>query len=181
MDSKRKKTLIRKYDRTAEIYDQLYLSEQKSKYGAILPSLSLSEADSILDAGCGTGLLIPLIAKRSRFVVGIDISLKMLEQAKRRSLSFGNVDLVLADVEFLPLRDGCFSRIFALTTLQNVLNKGRALKEIKRIGTRNSLKILTLLKKGDETKQIELLEKMRFKICLVQDSEQLKDILTICI
>ena len=181
MDSKRKKTLIKKYDRTAEIYDQLYLSEQKSKYSAILPALSLSKADSVLDAGCGTGLLIPLIASQSRFVVGIDMSLGMLEQAKRRSLGFRNVDLVLADVEFLPLRDESFSRIFALTTLQNVLNKRRALKEIKRIGTRNSLKIVTLLKKGDETKQIELLEKMRFKIRFMQDSKQLKDILTICV
>lgn len=181
MDSERKKTLIKKYDRTAEIYDQLYLSEQKSKYDAILPALSLSKADSVLDAGCGTGLLIPLIAERSRFVVGIDISLRMLEQAKRRSLSFRNVGLVLADVELLPLRSEYFSRIFALTTLQNVLNKGRALKEIKRIGTRNSLKIVSLLKKGDETKQIRLLEKMRFKVRLVQDSEQLKDIVIVCV
>jgi predicted TPR repeat methyltransferase len=45
-----------------------------------------ARALDVLDAGCGTGLCGPLIAEYARWLVGVDLSGRMLEQAKERSI-----------------------------------------------------------------------------------------------
>jgi predicted TPR repeat methyltransferase len=41
---------------------------------------------AVLDLGCGTGLIAPLIAPAARRIDGVDLSLPMLQQARRRGL-----------------------------------------------------------------------------------------------
>jgi predicted TPR repeat methyltransferase len=48
--------------------------------------LSPDRSLDVLDAGCGTGLCGPLICEYARRLVGVDLSAKMLEHAKERSL-----------------------------------------------------------------------------------------------
>ncbi|NJD04983.1 MAG: methyltransferase domain-containing protein, partial [Methylococcaceae bacterium] len=44
------------------------------------------EVGDLLDVGCGTGLCGPLVRKRVRRLVGMDLSPKMLERARRRGV-----------------------------------------------------------------------------------------------
>lgn len=48
--------------------------------------LQPARALDVLDAGCGTGLCGPLIHEYARRLVGVDLSAKMLEHARERSL-----------------------------------------------------------------------------------------------
>ena len=48
--------------------------------------LEPSKSLDVLDAGCGTGLCGPLLAPYARRMVGVDLSTKMLVQAKARNL-----------------------------------------------------------------------------------------------
>jgi predicted TPR repeat methyltransferase len=52
--------------------------------GAALDGLGLLEALDTVDLGCGTGLCAPVLRARSRTLAGVDLSGKMLEQARQR-------------------------------------------------------------------------------------------------
>lgn len=50
---------------------------------------------TILDAGCGTGLCAPMLKPMAKYLVGVDLSDRMLERAVKKSLY---THLVLADI-----------------------------------------------------------------------------------
>jgi predicted TPR repeat methyltransferase len=69
----------------------------------------------VLDAGCGTGLCGPLLRPMARQLVGVDLSPKMLEQARRRG-SYD--DLACEDlVAFLRRSAGQFDVVVAADVL----------------------------------------------------------------
>jgi SAM-dependent methyltransferase len=75
---------------------------------------------SILDLGCGNGVLGYLIRTKFRnniLVVGLDISIKALYQAKK--LNAYN-DLILADIEHLPFRIKSFDSIISVQVLEHL-------------------------------------------------------------
>ncbi|MEA2489807.1 MAG: hypothetical protein QOH21_1599 [Acidobacteriota bacterium] len=61
------------------------------------------EAESILDVGCGTGILTATFAREGRTVVGIDPSETMLAFARRRQ-GADTVDWILGDSRAIPPR-----------------------------------------------------------------------------
>ena len=50
------------------------------------PDVDASKRLDVLDAGCGTGLCGPLVAAFARRLVGVDLSARMLDQARARNL-----------------------------------------------------------------------------------------------
>jgi predicted TPR repeat methyltransferase len=69
----------------------------------------------ILDAGCGTGLCGPLLRARAGRLVGVDLSGKMLEKARQRSVYD---DLIEADLTaFLTTTAAAFDVIVASDSL----------------------------------------------------------------
>jgi len=79
------------------------------------PDVEPSKSLDVLDAGCGTGLCGPLIAPYARRLVGVDLSARMLAQARAR-----NVYDELFKVELtVYLRDnpGAFDVIVSADTL----------------------------------------------------------------
>lgn len=145
-----KREIIRHYDRLARVYDSLYGDEQKAKIESILKVLRLRPGDTVLDVGCGTGLLTGYVAGKVNHLVGIDLSGKSLKVAAERSRRLGikgNVSLIKADADGLPFRDNTFSLIFALTLLQNVPEPRKTLREISRVAEEDSMFAVTGLKK----------------------------------
>lgn len=66
-------------------------------------ALKLSKGDTVVDLGCGTGLNFPLLMDLvgpNGKIIGVDITDKMLDQAKIRveEKGWNNVELVLCDV-----------------------------------------------------------------------------------
>lgn len=129
------------------MYDARYAEEQSVKYQAALKHLDITRPDSVLDVGCGTGLFFSHIAAEAKTVVGVDISSRLLLQAKERIRDFCNVNLIQADADYLPLIDKSFCFVFAFTVLQNLPNPLQTLKEIKRIAKLDAHIIVTGLKK----------------------------------
>jgi predicted TPR repeat methyltransferase len=64
------------------LYRAPALVAEMLKRSDVAPSKSLD----VLDAGCGTGLCGPLIAPYARRLVGVDLSERMLDQARERSI-----------------------------------------------------------------------------------------------
>src|SRR4030067_3549747 len=119
MSSWNHKRMVRKrYDLTAGMYDARYAEEQEAKYHAALTSMK--PTGLVLDVGCGTVLLFSHIASEAENVVGVDISRNLLHQVKERVDKPRNVELVQADADHLPFKNGLFNAVFAFTVLQNM-------------------------------------------------------------
>lgn len=144
----RKRRTIRRYDTTAETYDGLYAEEQRRKYALLGWSALLKDGRSVLDVGCGSGLLLEKLSSMAGLLVGVDASRRMIFKAKRRVGAHGNVDLVLADSDFLPFRDGVFSCVLSFTLLQNVPNPLTTVKEIVRAAQSDSVLVISTLKEA---------------------------------
>lgn len=126
------KGLIKKarlYDETAWLYDERYGAQQSLKHSLALLELPVNKGDVVVDLGCGTGDLLTKIRRMCNSCLGIDFSIGMLLEARRK---YADLDLVLADVHNLPLRDGACNKFFAITLLQNI-NEQRLFSELIRV------------------------------------------------
>ncbi len=95
-------------------------------------------SERILDVATGTGLLAADFARAispKGYVVGVDLTLSMLETARGRLQSKGlgdRVDWVLARAENLPFRDDCFGSASISLALRNVSDAQSTFREMSR-------------------------------------------------
>jgi len=178
---KKKRQIMQRYNVTASIYDMRYAEEQTAKIEAALEHVKVNKNDSVLDVGCGTGFLFDYVADKAKVTVGLDISKKSLLEARHRIKNFRRIDLILADADNMPFRNGLFSHVFAFTVIQNVPDPTRTLNEIRRVSKDNTIFVVTGLKKIFSKEAFEgLLQKAGLSIIVLDDEEKLKCYVTIC-
>ena len=101
-----------------------------------LDALALQAGEQVLDAGCGTGLLLEQMAisvGEKGQVVGLDFSPDMLDMARHRCQSFTNVALQQGSVEQLDFEPDSFDVVSCTQTLLYVEQVETALQEIHRV------------------------------------------------
>jgi ubiquinone/menaquinone biosynthesis C-methylase UbiE len=171
----KKRMTMRHYDLTAEMYERRYAEEQAAKYKAALENLNINRNSIVLDVGCGTGLFFGQVAAEAQTVVGVDISRKLLLQAKERARRFRSVHLVQADADYLPLIRRHFNVVFTFTMLQNMPKPLETLNEIKRNATLNAIVVVTGLKKVFSLEAFQaLLKDATLRIVSLADVDALK-------
>ncbi len=109
--------------------------KERSKLGKLFPYLPVKKGDRVLDAGCGTGRLIPFIKKAAGCegqIVEMDFAQKMLRLAKEKH-STPNINFVQSDAQQVPFREKSFDVVICFALLPHIPNKQRALKEFKTI------------------------------------------------
>ncbi len=122
------------YDRWYQTPLGKYIDE--TERCAILEFLKPSKEDKILDIGTGTGLYIFEAARFGAHVIGIDISVNMLNVLSKKIKNekiYSQIDLIVADAENLPFRSNLFNKIICNTVLEFLLNPVQALKEFNRV------------------------------------------------
>ncbi|UCS92724.1 methyltransferase domain-containing protein [Echinicola marina] len=104
----------------------------------------LSQEDTVLEIACGSGIVSCEFAKHASFVTGIDITQKMLDQAKRLQDKEGlqNISWEIGDVSSLPYEDNQFSMVISRFGFHHFLNPLQVLKEMKRVCKPNGLIML---------------------------------------
>jgi len=91
------KKRAKNFDVTSKFYKLIGFNDEKYREKAV-NYLELSEGNIIVEIGCGTGLNFPIlldkIGKNGK-IIGLDISVAMLEQAKKkiRIFNWNNVDV----------------------------------------------------------------------------------------
>jgi ubiquinone/menaquinone biosynthesis C-methylase UbiE len=143
----KKRDVMQRYDSTAHLYDMQYAEEQTAKVEAAMKSVNLEKHNLVLDAGCGTGLLFGCVANKAKTIVGLDVSRKILFQAKEQAKNFPNMHLIWADADNMPLKENVFDYAFAVTLIQNMPNPLKTLSEVKRVTKENAVVVVTGLKK----------------------------------
>ncbi len=171
---KDKKTIRDRYDELGgSLYDLRYTEEQKAKYELILAELG--QPNLLLDNGCGTGLLFPLL---DHDTIGLDISSGLLEKAKERT---GNGHyLIQGDSEHIPLRDSVFDAMISVTVIQNLITPDRFLEESARVSKPGSTIIISSLKRVYSREEItRLIESDELSVNKIFTSEKVNDWITV--
>lgn len=138
----RPKDVARKsYNAMSRWYD-LFTSSEKHFTDIGIQMLDVKASATILEIGCGTGHALLEFANTCRKVFAIDLSEKMLEGVRRKTL-YKNVRLCQADGLFIPFLKEQFDSVFISFTLElfdtpeipKVLNEiHRVLKEDGKLG-----------------------------------------------
>jgi len=140
-DLKRASRLIEdRNKRTVQFFDAVAADWDLIKR-EILGDFNLNEAilqnidpcETIVDLGCGTGELIANLKQKASTVIGVDSSVKMIEETRKRFLSVKNPpDLRLGELEHLPLSDGEAECATVSMVLHHVSSPDAAIAEIYR-------------------------------------------------
>jgi len=107
------------FDRYADNFDQHLVSTLKYQTPKLLleqlARFCRSPEMDVLDLGCGTGLLGPLIRPLARTLIGVDLSANMLQKAAERRVYD---ELIKAELrQFLESRNGSFDLVIAADVL----------------------------------------------------------------
>jgi ubiquinone/menaquinone biosynthesis methyltransferase len=96
----------------------------------------LQPSDRLLDLACGTGDIVFAAAPHVQRAVGLDVTHRMLQLAKRRASGHpaeAGLHFVTGDMLALPFPDRSFSVVTIGYGLRNVPDLQRSLREIRRV------------------------------------------------
>ena len=95
----------------------------------------------VIDLGCGSGVFVPFVARvvgDQGKVYAVDLNPAMLNQVERKlaraeNQDIGNVELKQAGAYDLPFEDEFIDLVYVLSVLQEIPDRGKALREIRRV------------------------------------------------
>lgn len=107
---------INTYDKVAskynELYNNIYYINELNTFVNLL-----NNNDSVLDVGCGNGLVSDYLEQKGMKVTAIDSSQNMLDICKKRN---NNIDYYKMDVRNLNFEDSTFNAIFCYAVLIHI-------------------------------------------------------------
>lgn len=123
--------IIETYDHGAVDYEQIMQRYWHIDRQPLIDSLQLTPGQTVLDAAVGTGLNLSAYPEGVS-VVGVDLSHKMLDEARKKRIS-ANITFKVTDIQNLDFPDNSFDAAASGYTLCVVANPVRALEEILRV------------------------------------------------
>jgi SAM-dependent methyltransferase len=133
------------YGRAQRVNDLVLADRKEAAIGHL--TAHLAPGARILDAGCGAGLASADLLERGYSVVGVDVSQKMIDHARKNFESRGfpaeRWDLHCAGIEEAQLEAGSFAGIAALGVLQYQDDEAAALRECHRLLEPGGLLVIT--------------------------------------
>ncbi|MCP4446676.1 MAG: class I SAM-dependent methyltransferase [Myxococcales bacterium] len=115
-------------------FSNWYERERGAGYHQMLDDLELAAVErygrgkDILEAGCGTGLLLERARDFAKSASGVDLSAGMLGKARERGLQVAQ-----GSVTELPYKDASFDVVYSVKVLAHVENIELALSEMARV------------------------------------------------
>ncbi len=99
----------------------------------VVREAGLRDSQAILDVGCGPGAAVRGAAPHVARAVGVDRSEPMIEIARRRSRSAGNVEFAVAAAEDLPYADGEFDLVWTIHAFHHWERPDDGITEVRRV------------------------------------------------
>ena len=177
----KKREVMRHYNSLVPVYDAQYGEEQDAKMKVALSSTTLKKDSLVLDAGCGTGLLLKHLGRSVKLLVGLDMSSRILKEAKKRVKQLPTIAVVRADADFTPFQHNVFDATFAITLLQNVPDPLVTLREMKRVSKDRAFFVISGLKKRFSREAfVKLLQRAGLEVSVMESSGELKGHVAVC-
>lgn len=125
------------FDKWPEWYDQWFTTPigklvKETEADLIKELLDLKPGENLLDAGCGTGIFTLGFLSGGASVVGLDISLPMLNHAGIK-ITNEPFFMVRGDMLQLPFRDNSFDKAVSVTALEFIEDARSAVSELLRV------------------------------------------------
>lgn len=120
------------YDRLAGIYEDRWSFYVERSNEETLKRLDLGPDGTLLDIGCGTGILLKKISEQfpSARLHGLDASNEMLNVAKSKGFA---AELLCGSAAALPFEDGTFDHVVSVSSFHYWRDPETSLKEILRV------------------------------------------------
>ena len=122
------------FDCHAKGWDQQHSPENEREIQKLVSKLNIEKGSRILDIGCGTGALLPHLAKnmgKNGKLFALDFSLEMLTKAKQKKIA-KNIAYINADAQYLPFKENCFDYVTCFATFPHIDDQQKSLLEMAR-------------------------------------------------
>ena len=113
------------------------------------PDLLKDENFFIVDLGCGTGFSTEIMLERGFRVVAVDILSDMLSKLKTKKIHMtnqNNLELILADINNIPLRSSSISHAISISAYNFITHKAESIRDKMKITNRTARYLYKLLK-----------------------------------
>ena len=121
---------------------QSFLYNTREEY--FIDFMKLKGNEKILDIGCGSGTFSKKLAEKyaKTKIIGADASEAVIKYAKKTS-TLRNISFVSAPAEKLPFKNETFDVVIISHLIEHLANPQKALKEVRRVLTKNGKMFLT--------------------------------------
>ncbi len=99
----------------------------------IIERMRLAPGETVADLGAGIGYLSIPLAEAGAKVVALDFQQEMLDGIRTRDGGSDRIDLVRAELPYIPLPDASLDRAVMLNVFHEVEDKGRLAQELFRV------------------------------------------------
>ena len=131
--------VVEAYDKIAHLYDLMnliyFFGRDKQLRAFLVEELNLQPGDTVLDLCCGTGLNFPPLRQKIKdhgSVLGVDISSRMFQQAKRKSGS-KRIHFLKSDAAYLAFRNETFDAVLLTFCLKITPTYEKTIEEVARV------------------------------------------------
>jgi ubiquinone/menaquinone biosynthesis C-methylase UbiE len=132
-ETQRKDPADIRYSRIAWLYDIMNHISEAFYFSKHRKEILSKVRGKILEVGVGTGQSFKDYPPGQE-IVGIDISEKMLESARKKAKNYlGRIELRRADVQNLPFEDNTFDTIFTSCVFCSVTDPVKGLEQLRRV------------------------------------------------
>ncbi len=135
MTSDHRRLILNQFTRQAEPFSTAKTIADEAALRLLLDFSGAGSSDTMLDVGCGGGLVVCAFAPAVTHARGIDVTPAMLERARALAAerNLRNVTFDEGDVLTLPYADGTFSIVLSRFTFHHFLEPLAVLKEMVRV------------------------------------------------
>lgn len=122
--------------------DRCYRDNETGRYDKhgkdferLLSLLPLKPGDHVLDAGCGSGVLVPFLLDRimdSGFLYELDFAEQMIAVNRARHQR-DTIRFIVSDAENAPLDEACCDMVICFSCFPHFQDKGKAVQALSRI------------------------------------------------
>lgn len=123
-----------------------HMRKRKEKVFEYLNVFADGDSIKVLDVGCGTGVFLLEMISRGYHAVGVDLSLRMVSDTKRKisAVESKSSSALCSDVQRLPFKDSYFDAVTCVGVLEYLKADVQTLLELKRVVRPGGAIIFTL-------------------------------------
>lgn len=124
------------FNNSAKEWDIKELPQNLLRIDNIFEEYDINPTGKILDVGCGTGILVPVLLSRSEppfTIFELDFSLEMLRENHAKNLKRSHLNFINGNALKTPVPDQTFQWIIALAVLPHLGDSLDAIHEWSRI------------------------------------------------
>jgi SAM-dependent methyltransferase len=125
--------LVGEFTHQAESFNRSQAANARETLEALVDLADPRPGERWLEAACGPGVVTRALAPRAGSVVGVDLTPKMVELARREAATLDNVEFAIGDATALGAADGSFDGALARFTLHHVPVPARLVEELARV------------------------------------------------